>query len=78
MVRPSLIVRLLRRQYNVYPTYDFCCPIIDSIEGVTHAMRTTEYHDRNDQYYWFIDALKLRKPIIYDFRLLLLPVYEHH
>lgn len=54
-------------KYNVYPTYDFCCPLVDSLEGVTHALRTNEYHDRNAQYYWFCDALNLRKPIIEDF-----------
>ena len=54
-------------KYKVYPTYDFCCPIVDSIEGVTHALRTNEYHDRNAQYYWFCDTLRLRKPIIEDF-----------
>ncbi len=40
---------------------------MDSIEGVTHALRTTEYHDRDDQYFWFIDALGLRKPYIYEY-----------
>ncbi|CCW61526.1 unnamed protein product [Phytomonas sp. EM1] len=54
-------------KYKVYPTYDFCCPIIDSIENVTHALRTNEYHDRNAQYYWFCDAMNLRKPIVEDF-----------
>jgi glutamyl-tRNA synthetase len=54
-------------KYKAYPTYDFTCPIVDSIEGVTHACRTSEYNDRNHQYYWLADALGLRKPFIYDF-----------
>ncbi|XP_047994317.1 bifunctional glutamate/proline--tRNA ligase isoform X1 [Leguminivora glycinivorella] len=54
-------------QYKVYPTYDFACPIVDAVEGVTHVLRTMEYHDRDPQFYWFIDALGLRKPYIWEY-----------
>lgn len=54
-------------QYKVYPTYDFACPIVDAIEDVTHTLRTMEYHDRDDQFYWFIEALNLRKPYIWEY-----------
>ncbi|SBS87652.1 glutamate--tRNA ligase, putative [Plasmodium malariae] len=54
-------------KYKCYPTYDFACPIIDSIEGVTHALRTNEYSDRIEQYNWFLSIFQLRKVYIYEF-----------
>ncbi|KAJ2062596.1 glutamate--tRNA ligase [Coemansia sp. S146] len=53
--------------WKIYPLYDFACPIVDSIEGVTHALRSSEYRDRNPQYQWFFSALDLRPVQIMDF-----------
>jgi glutamyl-tRNA synthetase len=57
-----------RDKWKIYPTYDFACPIVDSLEGVTHALRTNEYRERNAQYQWMIKALDMRGVDIWDFR----------
>ncbi|KAK7278079.1 hypothetical protein RJT34_23103 [Clitoria ternatea] len=54
-------------KYKVYPTYDFACPYVDAIEGITHALRSSEYHDRNAQYYRIQEDQGVRKVLIYEF-----------
>ncbi|KAL8548808.1 hypothetical protein ACS0TY_007903 [Phlomoides rotata] len=54
-------------KYKIYPTYDFCCPFVDAVEGITHALRSSEYHDRNDQYYRIQQDMGFRKVHIYEF-----------
>ena len=55
------------KRYRVWPTYDFAAPIEDSIDGVTHAMRSKEYELRNELYYAILDKLSLRKPLVIEF-----------
>lgn len=57
----------LADKVKVWPTYDFAAPIEDSIDGVTHAMRTKEYELRNELYFAILSRLGLRKPIMIEF-----------
>jgi glutamyl-tRNA synthetase len=55
------------KKYSLYPTYDFACPIVDSLEGVTHVLRTNEYADRIPQFKWILKALDLPELEIYEY-----------
>ncbi len=57
----------LGNRVRVWPTYDFAAPIEDSVDGVTHAMRTKEYELRNALYFAILERLNLRKPAMIEF-----------
>ncbi|KAF2073072.1 hypothetical protein CYY_005598 [Polysphondylium violaceum] len=54
-------------KYKAYPLYDFACPIVDSIEGITHALRSNEYHNKIALYNYVCEILGLRVPIVSDY-----------
>ena len=58
---------LLDKKYRVWPSYDFAIAIEDSLDGVTHALRSKEYELRNELYYAILDALSMRKPKVLEF-----------
>ncbi len=52
-------------KYQMWPTYDFNTPVMDSIHGITDAIRSKEYELRDELYYKILDLLGLRKPHIH-------------
>jgi glutamyl-tRNA synthetase len=74
VMRDPTLFRIIRKEhyrqgmkYVCWPSYDFAAPIMDSLEGVTHAMRTKEYELRNELYFAVLSALELRKPALIEF-----------
>ncbi|GJZ12693.1 glutamate--tRNA ligase, cytoplasmic, partial [Tanacetum coccineum] len=45
-------------KYKIYPTYDLSCAFVDSIQGITHALRSSKYHDRNAQYFRIQETMR--------------------
>jgi glutamyl-tRNA synthetase len=54
-------------KYKVYPTYDFSCPIVDSVEGITHVFRSDEFNERDEQYEFILKYLNMRIPELFHY-----------
>ncbi|MEM4633887.1 MAG: glutamate--tRNA ligase, partial [Candidatus Anstonellaceae archaeon] len=74
VMRDPTLFRIIKKEhyrqgkkYSCWPSYDFAAPIMDSLEGVTHAMRTKEYELRNPLYFAILEKLELRKPVLIEF-----------
>ncbi|OKL62167.1 putative glutamine--tRNA ligase [Talaromyces atroroseus] len=50
-------------KWVIYPTYDFTHCIVDSIEGITHSLCTTEFQLSRESYEWLNSTLSLYEPM---------------
>jgi glutaminyl-tRNA synthetase len=50
-------------KWKIYPTYDFTHCLVDSIEGVTHSLCTTEFELSRVSYKWLCDRLGVYRPM---------------
>ena len=51
----------------IYPTYDYTHCLVDSFEDITHSLCTTEFQLSRESYYWLVDALKVYKPVQWEY-----------
>ena len=58
---------LLGTSYRVWPSYDFAVAVEDSMDGVTHALRSKEYELRNELYGAILERLGMRAPRVAEF-----------
>ena len=70
-LRDPVLLRVIKHshyrqgeKYAAWPTYDFNTPVVDSVEGVTDAIRSKEYELRDELDMKILDMLGLRKPRI--------------
>ena len=52
----------LGKKYRIWPSYDFAVAIEDSVDGITHALRSKEFELRKELIDEILDALNMRKP----------------
>ncbi|QKX54440.1 uncharacterized protein TRUGW13939_01526 [Talaromyces rugulosus] len=50
-------------KWRIYPTYDFTHCLVDSLEGITHSLCTTEFEQSRTSYNWLCDKLEVYRPM---------------
>lgn len=50
-------------KWKIYPTYDFTHCLVDSLEGITHSLCTTEFETSRVSYNWLCDTLGVYRPM---------------
>ncbi|MEM2174829.1 MAG: glutamate--tRNA ligase family protein [Candidatus Micrarchaeia archaeon] len=71
-LRDPILMRVIkekhwRKNYFVWPSYDFSCPIMDNIENISHVLRDKGYELRDPLYKKICKILKLNVPHIISF-----------
>lgn len=51
-------------KYAIWPTYDFENPVADSLNGVTHVIRTKEFEQRYELHDYILKLLKMKMPFV--------------
>ncbi|NMC62438.1 MAG: glutamine--tRNA ligase, partial [SAR324 cluster bacterium] len=46
-------------KWCIYPMYDYCHCLSDSLEGITHSICTLEFEDHRPLYDWYLDQLRV-------------------
>ncbi len=74
-MRDPILFRIIEEEhykqkdkYNVWATYDFENPIMDSIEGITHILRSNEFGSMRVELQDYIkEILGFKKPYVYQY-----------
>lgn len=56
-----------KRNWLVYPTYEFALCVSDSLEDVTHSFCSREFKTRQEPYHWLLKKLGLYEPVQWEF-----------
>lgn len=56
-----------KREWCIYPTYDYTHCIVDSIEYISASCCTLEFENRRESYFWLLDVLNIYKPAVWEY-----------